>query len=140
MIVEWNEVEEKLVRLPVKQQAICWLLARGFSQQRAADQVGLTQPRISQLLNDPENIAFQEAVDSLTKYLNKMGAAESLRLVRRAIAQFEDEDGKLDLSSTTLLQWLKRKDELEGTSEDATKVRVVFDEPATMDELIKRYT
>lgn len=137
-MIEFEKIQEKLARLPVKQQKICWLLSRGFSQHRTGQEVGLTQPRISQMLHDPEYLAFQETVDSLTRYLGKLGAAESLRLVRQAVAQFQDpETGELDLSNTNLLQWLREKNLLEGTTEDTTKVRVVFDEPISMSELIK---
>lgn len=136
---DFAQIQGKLEKLGPKYQAVCWLLARGFSQQRAADQVGLSQPRISQLVRDPQNFEFQEALDALSRYLSRLGASESLRMVRQAIAQFQDpETGELDLSNTNLLQWLRKKDVLEGTIEDVVKVKVVeFVEPKSMAELMQ---
>ena len=135
---DFEKIQEKLEKLRPKYQQVVWLLSRGFSQERAGREVSLSQPRISQLVHDPENFEFQEALDALSKYLSRLGASESLRLVRQAVGQFQDpETGELDLGHTNLLQWLRKKDILEGTVEDTVKVRVVeFVEPKRMSELI----
>jgi len=134
----WEQVQEKLTKLSPKYQKLCWLLSQGQSQVKASKEVGISQPRVSQLLNEPEYTDFQEAVDCLTRYLSRTGAAESLRLVRRAVVQFEDEDGSLDLSGTNLLQWARWEAQLEGTVEDTPlRVRVVdWEGPKSMADLL----
>lgn len=133
-MLTWEEIQEKLEKLTPKYQKVCWLLAEGHSQRRTANKVGLTQPRISQLIN--HDLQFREALDALSEYVGLASRAARLRLAQRAALQFEDEDGNLELQKS-LLDWLRFIRELMG--EDLTRLRIEevrYEEPKTMKELM----
>lgn len=131
-MMEWQEIEKLLKKLTTPHQEVCWLLAEGFSQAKAARKSGFSEARISQLVNNDQD--FREALDALSQYVGLASRAARLRLAQRAALQFEDDEGNLDLEKS-LLDWIKHIATL--MEEDISRVQVIdYVEPKSMEELM----
>ena len=135
MTEEWTEIEEKLKKLSKKHQAAVWSLAQGHSQQRTGNTIGVSQQRIGQLIH--HDLAFREALDSLSEYVGLADRAARLRMAQRAALQFEDpETGQLE-TDRDLLDWLKYIGKLLDEDQLSLRVEQVrYVEPKSMADLM----
>lgn len=90
----WNDLRSE----------VATMLAQGYEKTYIAEQVGISRITIYTWLKYPE---FEEEVDRLSLMLGAASKAYRLRLINKAIRQFEEENGKLELNGSTLLDYLK---------------------------------
>lgn len=104
------------------------LLAEGRSTKEAAESVGVDERTVRRWRAD---ISFADEVDRLTLTAGIATSAARLRLIKRAVAQFES-DGKL-VTRKDLADWIKlAQDESKTTSGE----RLMLDDFSTLLERV----
>lgn len=91
-------------------------LAAGATQARAAEDAGVTDRTLRNWLSNSE---FAEEVDRLTLMTGIATRGERLRIAKRVMRQFEDEETGKITTTRDLLEWLKfSRDETDGVRLD----------------------
>ncbi len=130
------ELAVKLQKLTETQQTIVWALAEGKTNQRASELAECTPEWVSMLKTRPEHRDFQAILDELTMVTGLAVASERARLAKQVIEQLTDkETGKLK-SRRDALDWLEYTGRLTAGPEGTQKIKLEFDEPKTMEELV----
>jgi transposase len=103
---------------PERYEAVS-VLAQGYSQQEAAERVGVSSRTIWNWLQNPE---FAAEVDRLTLMIDAASRAERMREVYRVLRAKRQEDGALRTDKDSL-DWLKyAQSETDGVKLDLSKL------------------
>ncbi len=92
--LKWTDAKEK----------VALSLAKGLTQQEAADNGGVTDRTVRRWLDIPE---FSQEVDRLSHMVGIASRAERLRIANRVIRQFVKENTPDIKTEKDLLDWLK---------------------------------
>ncbi len=131
-----EELAIKLQKLPPKQQTIVWALAEGKTNQRASELAECTPEWVSMLKTRPEHRDFQGILEDVTMSIGLAIASERAQLAKQAIEQFKSPSGYLQTSKDAL-EWAKYLGTLTDGPEGTQKVKLEFDEPKTMSDLVE---
>lgn len=130
------ELATKIQKLPKTQQAIAWALAEGRTNRAASELAGCTPEWVSMLKTRPEHRDFQGILDELTMTIGLAVASERAQLAKQAIEQFKSPSGYLE-TGKDVLEWAKYLGTLTDGPEGTQKVKLEFDSPATMEDLME---
>ena len=128
------ETLAKLRQLSELQRQIAWALASGKSNQQTAEELECSDVYISQLLHMPDYHEFQEVLRELMTQVGTAIVEERLRIAKQAIEQ-AIASGKVK-TKEDVLHWLEYVGKLVEGPEGSTKVKVSWEEPKTMEELL----
>jgi len=131
---EFAQIVSDLQKLPETQQKIAWALAEGKNQKQAAEIAGCSADWVSQLMRMPQFAHFKSLVDELTMVTGIAVSGERLRVAKAAIEQ-AIANGKVK-TKEDVLRWLEYVGKLVEGPEGSTKVKVSWEEPKTMEELL----